>query len=376
MTSFHQKKAELEADREKEFGTLNGSLTSLRSVRKHHDAQQKSTAKYQDGPSQKDALASAAKASSSEARAQKEQQRREKERTIERAEKKFLAEERKRREEVARAQRELVPRPPADGYDSRSALEWLVSCGFSPNDLHGERCMDGWTWRTPVAHATFTGNVPMLEWLLAQGCEEDISRLGRYGWTPFALACQQGHLECAVWLYEHNPFAEEHLRLPSDAGWSPMRAACQEGHLHVAVWLILNGALNKVEDARSEMGAHEATGRRVGKQVGSFVAGKHGSMVVATAGANVGKGIDLTNKALSSGCNIAGDFTKTQIFTTSNAIKGARLKVGGKDSPAGGEGTIMQDGDNKQDDDGRLVDIDLVRKETRPACTCVYDFTI
>ena len=56
------------------------------------------------------------------------------------------------------------------------------------------------------------------------------------------IACQNGHLEVAQWLFGAG--AAEDVRTASTNGTTPMFIACENGYLKVAQWLICNGAAN------------------------------------------------------------------------------------------------------------------------------------
>jgi len=67
------------------------------------------------------------------------------------------------------------------------------------------------------------------------------------GQGPFALACQEGDLTSAIYLFRTNQDSPDIVRRADALGRTPLMLACANGHISVAKWLHDNGAATDVE---------------------------------------------------------------------------------------------------------------------------------
>ena len=86
------------------------------------------------------------------------------------------------------------------------ARAWLEAKKFRPespqcvrpshrNSLNAER-------PTAVLVAAEEGNLPVLRWLFANGCADQVSRPSNHKWTPLARAASRGHVQVAQFLLD------------------------------------------------------------------------------------------------------------------------------------------------------------------------------
>ena len=82
---------------------------------------------------------------------------------------------------------------------------------------------------------------------ILSGAPEELRKANSKGQTPLLIACKQGRLEFAKWLYSAG--AAEDVRTADSNGNTPMLIACLNGHLEVAQWLFGAGAAEDVRTA-------------------------------------------------------------------------------------------------------------------------------
>jgi hypothetical protein len=90
--------------------------------------------------------------------------------------------------------------------------------------------------------ACFQGHLQIAKWLFELGAADDIRTKNDDGATPMFFACHKGHLQVAKWLFDVG--AADDIKTADDYSRHPLQIACDEDHLHVSQWLILAGSAN------------------------------------------------------------------------------------------------------------------------------------
>ncbi|XP_052103392.1 uncharacterized protein LOC127736838 isoform X3 [Mytilus californianus] len=78
-------------------------------------------------------------------------------------------------------------------------------------------------------------NIPIINWCLKHGV--DVDKCSGDGWSPFLLACIDGHIEIVKILLDKGA---DYDKCDQD-GWSPVMHACSEGHTEIVKMLLDKG---------------------------------------------------------------------------------------------------------------------------------------
>lgn len=102
--------------------------------------------------------------------------------------------------------------------------QWLRKKGV---DIYGD--VNG---RTALLWASSEAHNDIIAWLVQEGA--NVRETDHTGNTCMMLACMNGHLTTAKFIYE---FAPDLLHLPNMSGGTPFLYGCQEGQFDVVKWL-------------------------------------------------------------------------------------------------------------------------------------------
>ena len=97
------------------------------------------------------------------------------------------------------------------------------------------------------------GHLEVAQWLFDHSASEDVRTADDHGWTPMHTACIYGHVEVAQWLFDVS--TSEDMRKADRFGLTPIILAWKNGHLEVVLWIILNSAANNNNSTGSVDGA-------------------------------------------------------------------------------------------------------------------------
>ena len=90
--------------------------------------------------------------------------------------------------------------------------------------------------------ASFNGHLELLKWFVTVSSVDILSKKSASGRTLIMLACNQGHLRVAQWLFEMGA----DIRTKDISESTAMLFACEEGHCQVAQWLFEMGAAEDI----------------------------------------------------------------------------------------------------------------------------------
>ena len=120
-------------------------------------------------------------------------------------------------------------------YTLRDDL-WNVQQLLESEALNVDVDVRGPQRKTPLHHACFRVNLPIVRVLLKHGACPNIADEG--GRTPGHVACRKGSLDI-VWALIH---AGADWNIYQEGGLTPLHVACISGHAHVANALTYAGA--------------------------------------------------------------------------------------------------------------------------------------
>jgi len=101
---------------------------------------------------------------------------------------------------------------------------------------------------TALLLASYNGRTEVIKWLYENDPNININQTTpNANFTPFLLACQQGHLETAQFLVEHGANTKFHER----GGHSPLLMSATEGHTDVVKWLLESNVCDVSEPGNS-----------------------------------------------------------------------------------------------------------------------------
>lgn len=118
-------------------------------------------------------------------------------------------------------------------------IHWLMTA-TSCNVLN-DMLPDGYT---PLLLAAYNGHVEVMKFLIKNGAQ--FTEATDNGYTALLLASYNGRTEVIKWLHENDPNINLNQTTPN-ANFTPFLLACQQGHLDTAQYLVANGATTQFE---------------------------------------------------------------------------------------------------------------------------------